>query len=398
MSEEEIVESTHKLRTWVSVLLGLIVLAIGAGIMLYLFANGPVASKKEDEVVLPSVEVIEVLPQAKQIWIKTQGKVQPKRVTQAAAEVAGRITYVADRFEAGGYFAKGDVLLKIDPSDYQSALADAQANLAQSKLLLAQEQARAEQAVRDWAKLGRGREASDLVLRKPQLAAAEAGIQSAAALVQLAENNLSRTELKAPYDCRIDATYIDLGSYAAPGARLADLHSSDDFEIRLPITLSQYGFLDLDGDSVEGSEIVASSMVAGRHVEWPGTIVRGEGKVDPSTMTLHLVAKLKANTTAAYREFRFPPVGMFLQVQLRGGMMERAVEIPRQAVRDGDVVYIVDGDGVLDILPVKLIRVMRESVLIENPLPAGAQLIISPMDSPVRGSKVLIRTAEDNPQ
>ena len=85
----------------------------------------------------------------------------------------GRVLEVSPKFKSGGRFAKGEVMLEIDGSDYVAALAKAESALADAQLSLAREEARAAQARRDWKKLGRG-DASDLVLGIPQIASAKA--------------------------------------------------------------------------------------------------------------------------------------------------------------------------------------------------------------------------------
>mgnify|MGYP000329408121 CR=1 FL=1 len=77
---------------------------------------------------------------------------------------------MSDNFREGGFFDKGDVLLEIDPADYETALTVAQANLAQARVRLAEEEAQSRQAELDWQRLGGDERPTELVLRVPQLA------------------------------------------------------------------------------------------------------------------------------------------------------------------------------------------------------------------------------------
>ena len=156
------------------------------------------------------------------LFVETQGRIEPARRTQAASEVMGRVIMVSPKFKAGGVFSTHEIMLETDGADYVAALALAESALVDAKLLLAQEQARADQAVRDWKKLGRGIP-SDLVVRKPQIASVKARIAAAEASVGKATRDLDRTKLRAPYPCRVEATFTDLGSFVSPGARLASL-------------------------------------------------------------------------------------------------------------------------------------------------------------------------------
>ena len=110
--------------------------------------------------------------------MKTQGTVRPHTETSLVAQISGVITEVSSDFNNGSFFSKGDLLLRIDPRDYQTAVTLAESSLAQARLKLSQEQARATQAKRDWERLGEPGKPSNLVLRKPQLQSERANISA----------------------------------------------------------------------------------------------------------------------------------------------------------------------------------------------------------------------------
>ena len=88
------------------------------------------------------------------LTVNSQGTVRPRTETVLVAEVSGKIVSVSADFVAGGFFHKGEVLLQIDPSDYQAGLKGAEAALASRKAKLADETARSEQALKDWRNMG----------------------------------------------------------------------------------------------------------------------------------------------------------------------------------------------------------------------------------------------------
>src|SRR5690606_6891775 len=106
--------------------------------------------------------------------LTAQGSVMPRTETTLVSEVTGAVVAVADNFSSGGFFRKGDVLLRIAAKDYDAAMRRAEAQAANRRALLAQEQARADQARKDWENLRRPGTPSDLVLRVPYVAEAEA--------------------------------------------------------------------------------------------------------------------------------------------------------------------------------------------------------------------------------
>jgi RND family efflux transporter MFP subunit len=364
----------------------IIVLLVGVVVMKYLKDNGPEADKELPPPLIPVVNVMGVRVDAEQLVISTQGRVESVRKTQAASEVMGRVVMVSPKFEVGGQFSHDEIMLEIDDADYVSALAAAESSLAEARLLLAQEQARADQAGRDWGKLGRG-EASDLVLRKPQIESAQAHITAATAAVGKAKRDLERTKLRAPYDCRVEATYTDLGSYIMIGARLADLYSADAFEARVPVTLEELGYL--DKDKIIGSKVIVNALLGGVDRQWHGSIVRNEGVVDQQTMTMYLVVGIKPQSEAG--PYRLPPLGLFVQAEIQGGVMEGVIKVPRSALRPDNTLLTVNAANELELTPVTLARTLEKSVLVSAGLSDGAKVIVSPMETPVSGMKLSVQ-------
>ena len=364
----------------------IIVLLVGVVVMKYLKDNGPEADKELPPRLIPVVNVMGVQVDTEQLVISTQGRVESVRRTQAASEVMGRVVMVSPKFEVGGQFSHDEIMLEIDDADYVSALAAAESSLAEARLLLAQEQARADQAGRDWGKLGRG-EASDLVLRKPQIESAQAHITAATAAVGKAKRDLERTKLRAPYDCRVEATYTDLGSYIMIGARLADLYSANAFEARVPVTLEELGYL--DKDKIIGSKVIVNAFLGGVDRQWHGSIVRNEGVVDQQTMTMYLVVGIKPQSEAG--PYRLPPLGLFVQAEIQGGVMEGVIKVPRSALRPDNTLLRVNAANELELTPVTLARTLEKSVLVSAGLSDGAKVIVSPMETPVSGMKLSVQ-------
>ena len=175
----------------------------------------------------------------------SQGSVSPRTETTLVAEVSGKIVNVSSNFVAGGFFRKDTTLLEIDPSDYQTSLKRAQANLASRKAQFADQKARSEQAMKDWRNMGRQGEPSDLTLRKPQLAEAHANVQAAEADLQKAKRDLERTHITVPYDGLVRTKQADIGQYVTPGTPLGITFDIDTAEIRLPLSASDVTYLDL---------------------------------------------------------------------------------------------------------------------------------------------------------
>ncbi|MBT8037897.1 MAG: efflux RND transporter periplasmic adaptor subunit [Verrucomicrobiae bacterium] len=381
MSEEKV-----KSRSWVYGSKGVAIVGVlvaGFLVMKYLEKNGPVADRVAPPRVVGVVRVIEAMSGTVPLFVDTHGKVEPRRRTQAASEVMGRIVRVDPRFKAGGVFDQDEIMLAIDRSDYVSMLAAAESSLADAALVLAQEEARADQARRDWLKHGRG-EPSGLVVRKPQIVSAKARVVAAEAAVEKAARDLARTELRAPYDCRVEATYADLGSYVMPAARLADLYSNDAFEVRVPVTLEEMGYLKR-GD-VTGTEVALRARFGGQERAWKGLILRSVGLVDRKTMTMYLVVEIKPN--AGGGAYRLPLPGLFVSASITGRVMHDVTQLPRSALRSDNTLLTLTADNKLNIIPVKVARTLNKHVLIAEGLDDGVKVITSPVETPVAGMEL----------
>ena len=148
-----------------------------------------------------------------QLKVKSQGTVQPLTSTVLISEVSGMVMELAPQFEVGGTFAKGDVLIKLDASDYQVAKQRADAQLQSAKAKLLSEQAKSSQAQKEWEMTGRPlSEAPVLALRTPFLAEAESRLLQAEAEVRQAELKLQRTIIRAPYAGMVSSTMVDVVS------------------------------------------------------------------------------------------------------------------------------------------------------------------------------------------
>ncbi len=379
-------EKRVRLRLWVHAWKGVAivgVLVVGFLVMRYLEENGPEADKEDPPHVVAVVSVIEAQSGPEQLFVHTQGRVEPRRRTQAASEVTGRVVRVDPRFVVGGVFKANEIMLAIDRADYVALLASAESSQADATLALAQEEARADQARRDWLKLGRG-DPPKLVARKPQIASAKARVVAAEAAVEKATRDLDRTSLRAPYHCRVEATYTDLGSYVVAGARLADLYSTDAYEVRVPVTLEEMAYLKQEG--VIGADVVTRATIGNRERTWQGKVVRSEGMVDRRTMTIHFVVEIKPNQGAG--PYRLPPSGLFVGASITGSVMDKVTKIPRSALRSDHTVLTLTAENTLQIVPVKVARTLNRSVLIASGLRDGVKVIISPIETPVAGMEL----------
>ena len=147
------------------------------------------------------------------------GNVIPAREVMLSAQVGGEVIERSPGLTPGGLVSKGDLLLKIDPSDYEVELRKAESALLRARAELNLEKGRQQVARQDF-KLLEGDVAevdSSLVLREPQMATAQANVEAAEADIRRAELNLERTSLTAPFDALVLERNVNVGSLVTPG-------------------------------------------------------------------------------------------------------------------------------------------------------------------------------------
>ena len=292
-------------------------------------------------------------------------------------------------------------MLQIDPSDYQTALLRAQANLAASKAQLSDQKARSEQALKDWKNMGRKGEPSDLTLRKPQLAEAMASVQAAEAELQEAERDLQRTRIKVPYDGLVRSKQVDVGQYVAPGTPLGVTFAIDIAEIRLPLSGSDLAFLDLPSatrlDKAHRVPVTLAAESAGISRQWQAEIVRTEGVVDEISRVTYAVAEfIDPYGVLGKSDQAELKMGTFVRAEIQGLRADNVIVLPRALLQADDTVLVANDERKLEIRQVTVLRAEPRSVYISDGLTGGELIVTTSIGAPIPGTQLAI-TGEEPP-
>lgn len=381
-----------------------LILAVSAGVYLGLMATKKTPEKKETKIQRTLVEVIRTQKQTVSFDIHSQGTVIPRTETTLYPEVSGEIIYVSPGLVAGGFFKAGDLLLKIDASNYELAVIIEEAELARAEVALLQESALSKQALKDWIALGNTKEsATTLVLREPQLKEAEANIRSAQAGLSRAQRDLRKTEICAPYEGMVRRRLSDLGQVVNQGSELAEIFAIDFVEIRLPLTAEDIRFLDLpqlfrqSHSPDEGLMVVLRSRFGGLSERWDGHIVRTEGTIDPKTRVMYAVARVEDPYGRREVSDMIPmSVGMFVEAVISGKTYENVVMLPRYALRGKNQVLVVNEDDELNRRDVGVLRTDSGNVYIGSGLEEGERVCLTALEFVVEGMPVEAVEGDDS--
>lgn len=365
---------------------GLVVLASIFGAVT-LMATAPELKPNAIEPLATTVRVVEVVPKPIRLTVHSQGTVVPNTESELIPEVSGRVEWISPSLVNGGYFERGEVLLRLEATDYRSALTRAEAQLDRAEAEL--EHARYEYQRLESLEARQLTSKSQMENSLRASRVADASLQDARAAVELAKRDLERTALTAPFDGLVRREAVDVGQFVSRGAPVATLYASDQAEVRLPIADRQLAFLNLPVDhrgelpAEQQPRVALRAEYAGRSLEWLGTIVRTEAQIDTASRMVHVVARV----SNAQQQVPLN-VGLFVNAEIEGLLADDIVVLPRTALRDGNRVLVVDGDNNLRYREIESLRLYKDEVLIQAGLAAGERVCISPLQTAIDGMPV----------
>jgi RND family efflux transporter MFP subunit len=382
--------------------LGLVILSIFLVAIMAGIAKNKRPERKEDGGQAILVETIVAAQRSLNFVVHSQGAVRPRTETTLVSEVSGKVVWVSPAFVAGGFFRRDEELLRIDPSDYEAALKRAEANLASRRARLADEQARSDQALKDWRNLGREGEPSDLVLRKPQLQDAIANVSAAEADLQKARRDLERTRITVPYDGLLREKMVDIGQYVAPGTRLGVSFAIDTAEIRLPLSATDLAYLELPSATESGDDrfppVTLFAEEGGETRSWNARIIRTEGVMDETSRVLYAVAQVVdpygVLGRSAQEELR---MGTFVRAEIQGMAAENVIVLPRYVLQNDNTVLVANAQNELEIRPVTVVRAEPRTVYLSSGVRGGERIVTTTLDAPIPGLKLTVNNGTGSP-
>lgn len=378
--------------------IGLVSVAIMIAVLMNMLRSSP------EKLVTPEAAIAvktEILQRADvTLTVESQGSVRPRTRTILTSEISGTILELSDRFVVGGLFDQGDILMRLDPRDYEVALQRAEAKLSSRKALLEFEKARAFQARKEWAMTGRPEtEAPALALRKPYLAEAEANLLEALAEVKQANVKLARTSIRAPYAGMVTKKNIDIGQYVTLGSRLGEIFATDFVEVRLPLTDQDLSMMDTRLPGQVGIKSVQlQGLNKGYQAKWRAKFERFEGVVNEVNRSQYVVVSvadpylLKSTETPASAPLL---VGTFVRAQLSGKTLNDVFKVPRGALLQGSKIATVDGNDSLRTLSVEVMFADDDFYYIGDGLDESVEVVVSAIGTPIEGLKLRVKNSPE---
>jgi len=262
-------------------------------VVLLVAAAGTVAAKRGDRAVDVRVEAVEARDLIASVT--ASGKVQPRTMVDLSSDITGRI--VSLRVREGDMVTKGQLLLRIDPAQYEAAVQRAEASLASVRAQAAQSQANSTQAKRDLAR-------SEEILRaNPSSITGEAmerlrtqaeiteavteasrhSVDQALAGLRDARNNLTKTTILAPMSGRVTRLNVEEGETAIMGtmnkdaATLLTISDMSVLETRVRVDETDVARVTIGDSTVIQIDAFPDTTFLGRVVQISNSSMRAAG-------------------------------------------------------------------------------------------------------------------------
>ena len=375
-----------------------VAIVTAVAVTIYVIVANPPQTRRSGPPATTNINVQVQLLKAKPFvaHVSSFGTVKPRVQTMLSAQVSGQVMVINDDFREGGFFNKGDVLVQLDDRDHRAEVQQSQANLMNAKQALLEEQARVEQAKTDWQRLGNGEQANDLVLRKPQLAAAQAAVLSAQAQLDKANLDLERTKIKAPFAGRVLQQLVDVGEVVSANTELGEVYASDVVEVRLPIKNSDLDLIKLPvrfvgQEQQVGAKVRFHSTVFGEQ-SFDGRLVRTEGAIDSNAQQLYVVGQISDPFAANSTQMPIK-IGQYIKADIEAEPLTNPIVIPNSAIYQGSYVYtVVDGNLLRKDISVKWQD--TEQSVIKSGLNEGELLVLTPLGQVSSGTPVSILNSQ----
>lgn len=373
------------------------------------------------------------------------GNVRAARNWEAVSEVAGTIVWRHPNLDAGNIVPEGARVLQINPTAYELAIAQAEADLAalsadldlldideaNTGRLLALEESRLELAeaelarIRDLAERGvaaqsalDAQERTTLQVRRAveelrnadalmpsRRAKLDAQIARTRVVLAGARRDLNKTDITVPFDLRVDKVHVELHQFVGAGQPLVTADGIDQVEITAHIPVASFRRLlrsGADSDPISPSDLSARLAEVAAEVRlatdpsqtWVGRLVRVEGALDPQARSVPAVIAVDDPYAGANPPLTLPLVpNMFVEVILTGPEGLAQVTLPDSAIHEGDLVYIRDVKGRLELRAVSVdwrqsgLAVLSdgvavgEEIILDDLIPAIPGMVVDPTES-----------------
>ncbi len=387
-------------RPWRTVffrgILPLAVIVAGSFLSIWIIETGPQAKPHPQtrNATLVAVRTVDYSP--RQTVVSGMGTVIAARNVELKPQVSGEIISLNPNLVPGGYFQKGEILLRIDPTDYRLTVRERAADVAKAESDLELEQGNQLVAKKEYALLGEtvSDQERSLMLRRPQLESLQASLESAQAKLDKARVDLARTEIKAPFNAVIQSRDVSLGTQASESSVLATLVDTDAYWVEVSVPVSQLRWIQIPQTRKDQGALVRIYDTAawGDTVFRQGRVIRLKSELESQGRMARLLIQVTDPLSLEPGHADKPQmlIGSYVRVEIQGNAVASAAVIEREFIRNGNSVWVMTPEKTLAVRPVEIAFRGADRLLVTGGIISGEKLIITDISSPVEGMSLRV--------
>lgn len=386
------------------ILCGAIIIAAG-GVVAFIFATEPTAQRSgatRESAMLVATETVQRGTYRPELVVL--GRVAPAREVVLRPRVSGQIIARDAAFDPGAFVAADQLLVRIEPDDYEHELARARSERQQAAADLQLEQGRQDVARQDYELLDRSLSGANraLVLREPQLASAQARLTAADAAVARAELDLQRTRITAPFAGQVLTREVNEGSQVNTGDPLGRMVGVDTYWVVATVPLRHLRQIVFADDAAD--EARASAATIRDRAAWePGVtrearVARLIGALDRQTRLARVLLTVDdpLARTAAHEGKPSLLIDALVETRITGRPLTDIVRLDRDWVRDNDTVWVMDDEGELAIRHVRIVFSDARYAYIRDGLKDGARVVTTNLSTVAEGAPLRVEGGQSS--
>lgn len=319
------------------------------------------------------------------VLVRGNGTMAARTRIDLVSQVGGEVIEIHPGLRAGGRFDAEEVLARIEPRDYELAVASAEAEVSAAETQVLTIAAESEAATEEWKRLRPDEPVPSLVGLEPQAREADARVLAAKAQLESSRLALERTRVSLPFAGRVVSTTIDVGQVITANQAVGEVYATDVFEIAVPLRLEEVAWLHVPNEDSTGSSATVSGIGPSGSFAVEGRIARTRGELDGASRLASVIVEIATESLDQSVVEQLLP-GIFVDVELEGSTMTDVVELPRSAVREGGVIWIVVDDRLQFAHP-DVVRAADGSVFVRG-IDDGQEVILSNLEVVSEGMRI----------
>ena len=342
---------------------------ICAATLLFTGCGGEDTAEQAPEETATRVKAIKVLTTSAPLTLSYSGQVVDRDEMKVQSKVSGSIV---EKYVKGGQdVVEGQMLFKIDDRQYQSAVLQAEGNLAKSKTALAKERIELQRDEELW----QANAISEQTLVNQRIAAKsqEAEVATNEAILQKAKDDLADTIVYAPMSGRLGIDDVPVGTFVTAGnTSLATIGLVDPVYVQFAVSEQEYLRLSRQEEDPNAHFRISLTLADGSIYPYNGEFAEYDRTLGKETGTLTI------RTIFKNPEGLLVP-GMYARVEIDGLKIPNAMLVPERALQQllgESLVIVAQSDNKSAVRKVKLGEKIGSYYIVKSGLKADDWVIV----------------------